>query len=260
MTNPRKYGMSPFCAAVVHGGPGAAGEMAPVAFELGRERGILEPLQTAATLEGQVEELKSLLETGGDPPLTLVGFSWGAWLCYMTAAKYPSLIKKLILVGSGPFEERYAERIPAVRMSRLSADERAEVLSLMKVLNSPSAEERNAAFQKFGKLLSGADACDPDGSGMEGIDFREDIFRPVWNEAAELRKTGRLLALGLRITCPVLAIHGRQDPHPAAGVEKPLADVLKDFRFVLLEKCGHKPWIEKQAREEFFRILKRELS
>jgi hypothetical protein len=38
-------------------------------------------------------------------------------------------------------------------------------------------------------------------------------------------------------------------------VRKPLLETLKDFRFILLGKCGHKPWIEKQARDEFFKIL-----
>ena len=32
MGKPRKYGASPYAVAVVHGGPGAAGEMKPVAL------------------------------------------------------------------------------------------------------------------------------------------------------------------------------------------------------------------------------------
>ena len=55
--NLRKYGKAPFSIAVIHGGPGAAGEMAPVANELASSWGILEPLQTAMSLQGQVEEL-----------------------------------------------------------------------------------------------------------------------------------------------------------------------------------------------------------
>ena len=51
MKNPRKYGSAPFNVAVVHGGPGAPGEMAPVARELSSFRGVLEPLQTATTVE-----------------------------------------------------------------------------------------------------------------------------------------------------------------------------------------------------------------
>jgi len=36
MENPRKYGNRPYEVALVHGGPGAAGEMAPVAKELSK--------------------------------------------------------------------------------------------------------------------------------------------------------------------------------------------------------------------------------
>lgn len=43
MNNLRKYGSEPFTVAVIHGGPGAAGEMAPVAKEISAYRGVLEP-------------------------------------------------------------------------------------------------------------------------------------------------------------------------------------------------------------------------
>lgn len=52
MENLRIYGQSPFTLAVIHGGPGAGGEMAPVARELASARGVLEPIQTATSLEG----------------------------------------------------------------------------------------------------------------------------------------------------------------------------------------------------------------
>ena len=58
-----------------------------------------------------------------------------------------------------------------------------------------------------------------------------------------------------QIECSVVAIHGDHDPHPAAGVEQPLAAILDNFQFVLLERCGHTPWKEKYAVEEFYRML-----
>jgi len=41
MKNLRKYGHKPFVVAVIHGGPGAPGEIAPVARELSSIRGVL---------------------------------------------------------------------------------------------------------------------------------------------------------------------------------------------------------------------------
>src|SRR5262249_8362679 len=105
--NHRTYGLAPYTVAVVHGGPGAAGEMAPVARALAHDRGILEPLQTATSLEGQVDELRETLESYTALPVVLIGFSWGAWLSYIVAARYPALVRKLLLVAGGPFDQRY---------------------------------------------------------------------------------------------------------------------------------------------------------
>lgn len=71
-----------------------------------------------------------------------------------------------------------------------------------------------------------------------------------------MRASGELLELGRRIACPVVAIHGDYDPHPARGVEGPLSKVLRDFHFILLRNCGHAPWIERQAKEEFYTVLR----
>ncbi len=54
MRNLRKYGRAPYTVAIVHGGPGAPGDMAPVARELSTTYGVLEPLQTEETLNGQI--------------------------------------------------------------------------------------------------------------------------------------------------------------------------------------------------------------
>src|SRR5450759_1323153 len=106
MENFRKYGSSPFRVVVIHGGPAAAGSVAPIARKLGEMRGVLEPIQTAKTLDGQVEELRLVVQQNAMTPLVLIGHSWGAWLSSIVAANYPILVRKLILVGSGPFAEK----------------------------------------------------------------------------------------------------------------------------------------------------------
>jgi pimeloyl-ACP methyl ester carboxylesterase len=260
MKNLRAYGKAPFSVAVIHGGPGAGGEMAPVARELASGWGVLEPLQTATSLEGQIEELKTVLERNGDLPVTLIGFSWGAWLSYIFAADYPAIVKKLTLIGSGSYEEKYAAGIRETRLNRLSEENRTEIESLIEVLDNPTAGGRSTAFARFGALLSKADAYDPITYESEVIDYQVDIFQSVWKDAAELRRSGKLMELGKHIKCPVVAIHGDYDPHPAEGVQKPLSAVLESFRFILLKNCGHMPWIERQARDIFYGILKQELS
>jgi pimeloyl-ACP methyl ester carboxylesterase len=259
MKNLRKYGYKPFRVAVIHGGPGAPREMAPVARELSSVMGVLEPLQTAATLEGQLQGLEAVLEKNAALPGTLIGFSWGALLSFIFAARYPSFVNKLILIGSAPYEEKYALNITQTRLSRLSEQEKEQALSLMETLNAPSIADENTPLARLGKLLSRADSYDPLPHDDEILECRYDVYRGVWEQAEQLRSSGKLLELGRKIHCPVVAIHGDYDPHPSAGVVEPLSRTLKDFRFILLEKCGHRPWLERSARDSFYNILKQEL-
>ncbi len=245
--------------AVIHGGPGAPGEMAPVARKLSSIKGVLEPFQSAMTIEGQIKELKEVLEKGRDLPLILIGWSWGAWLVFIFACRYPTFVKKIILIGSGPFEEKYARNIMQTRLSRMTEKEKYEVLFIMKILDDPSIADKNEILKRFGKIISKADAYAPLAHKSEILECRYDLYRTVWKQASQLRSSGRLLGFGKRIKCPVIGIHGDYDPHPFEGVKNPLSHVLKDFRFILLEKCGHQPWIEKYAKEKFFETLKNEV-
>jgi pimeloyl-ACP methyl ester carboxylesterase len=259
--NIRKYGEKPYRVAVIHGGPGTPGAVAPVARELSKSMGVLEPLQTKATLEGQILELYDVLKEYGDIPVILIGHSWGAMLSYIFTARYPSLVKKLIMVGSGPFEQRYADNIDGDRLNRLSESERIEFLKMVDIINDLDTEDKNKALAKLGELSAKADTYAPlhPEKEPEPLPVSEEINRKVWAEAKELRISGELLNMAKKIKCPVVAVHGDYDPHLAVGVREPLNRVLKDFKFILLEKCGHEPWLERYARDEFYRVLKDEL-
>lgn len=262
MNGIRYHGSPPYRVAVLHGGPGAPGSASALARELAHDRGVLEPLQSAGSVDGQVEELRADLEAHGEPPLVLVGHSWGAWLGVLLAARHPHLVGKLILVGSGPFESVYAEQIVPRRLARLSAEEAAEARAVLDALAEPEAPERDRAFARLGALFGKTDAFDPlpKSPAADELPLQPDLYASVWPEASELRRTGKLLRLAGEIRCPVVAIHGADDPHPAEGVEAPLTRVLRDFRLVVLERCGHEPWTERWARERFFEVLGRELT
>ena len=259
MKNLRKYGNGPFNVAVIHGGPGAPGEMAPVARELSSISGVLEPLQTAATVEGQVRELRAVLEKYADPPVTLIGFSWGAMLGFIFAARYPAQVKKLILISSGAYEEKYSTGIMEVRLSRLNEEERQELFSLMAALDNPAVEDKNTSMARLGELMFKADSYSPLPHDSQVLEYQHDIFHSVWEQASEMRSSGKLLELGKKIQCPVVAIHGDYDSHPYQGVREPLSRILKNFRFILLKNCGHYPWLEKNARDKFYNILIKEV-
>lgn len=260
MKNMRQYGDAPFSLAVLHGGPAAPGSMAGVASDLAAAGiGVLEPFQTRESIDSLVAELKEILLARAEAPVTLVGHSWGAWLGFIFAARYSGLVKKLILVGSGPFEAGYAAGIMDARLGRLTETDRREARSLIASLNKPADSGLDGILSRFGALISTADAFDPLPLASTEIVCRYDLHVRIWAEASELRSSGKLLEMGRLIQCPVVAIHGDYDPHPSEGVAEPLARVLSDFRFYLLAKCGHEPWRERQAREKFYELLLREL-
>jgi len=255
----RIYGKRPYSVAVLHGGPGAPGGMAPVARELSAEMGVIEPLQAAGTIDGQVAELAGVLEENADLPVTVIGWSWGATLGYIFAAYHPALVKKLILVAAPPFEEEDTAAIFARRTQRLGEKERIEVFSLEETLWKSGGEERRAAMARLFHLFAAADSFDSVSHPDEVLDYQFDINASVGLEVRQLTAGGGLLKLGAEIRCPVVAIHGDYDTHLPGDVKEPLARVLPDFRFILLEKCGHEPWAEKHAGEKFFRIVRKEL-
>lgn len=252
----RTYGRPPFTLALLHGGPGAAGEMAPVAREMAKTgQGVLEPLQTRATIEGQVQELADTLAAHAGQPLTLAGFSWGAWLAWILAAEHPQLVGRLVLISSAGFRPGDGLLAQAKRLARMDERQRGAYARIAEELHQAPPEARNAVFSRLGHLLMKIDAYDPMPEAREPVDVSYPIYRGIWPAAEALRTSGRLLAYADRIRCPVVALHGDHDPHLAEGVREPLAERLSNFRFVLLPRCGHIPWIERQAREVFYARL-----
>lgn len=218
-----------------------------------RGYGVLEPFQSARSVLGQVRELKEIMERHGSPPLAVIGWSWGAWLACLLAADSPVLVSRVILVGSGPFTPGYAATILPTRLSRLAAAD-AQFLKTCLENNDMGGPVSQARVMALLALCDNWRAM-PE-AGAEA-DFDPAIYESVWPQAAELRRSGELLRRAASIRCPIVAIHGDYDPHPAAGVEEPLRAAARNFRFVLLPRCGHRPWVEQEARDMFYRELER---
>jgi len=234
--------------------------VAPIARELSRACGVLEPFQTAKTLDGQVEELRELLEVHGDLPCIVIGWSHGASLSCMLAARYPDIVKKLIIIGTTPFEEKYQADIARKRLGRLSEQERAEFFSRATMMRDPADENRSVAMARLFRLVTKAESYALLPYEDDVPEYQPDTNESIGQEYRRLFDGNQLLRTVPDIKCPVVAIHGDYDVLPAEGVNEPFSRLIKDFRFVVLKKCGHYPWYEKYARDEFFRILRREIA
>jgi pimeloyl-ACP methyl ester carboxylesterase len=234
--------------------------MSPLAHELGGDLPLIEAMQTRLSIAALIEELREQIAGYAQTPVVLVGHSWGAWLCLLFAARHPRLVGRLILIGSGVLEDRYAEAMRATRLARLSESEVAEMANLEAMLADPTVTGKGALFDRFGHLFDKTENFAADPEPKDRFDTDPAIFGAVWPEAAALRTSGELLRQAAQVKCPVMAIHGVYDPSPAEGVREPLARVLAaPFEFVLLDKCGHTPWLERHARAELYAILRGEL-
>jgi pimeloyl-ACP methyl ester carboxylesterase len=257
--NLRKYGKAPFSVVLVHGGPGAAGTMEGVAKKISRQRGVIEAIQTRYSIDGLLVELYEMVSLYCHPPVVLIGHSWGAWLSILFASKYPDQVKKLILVAAAPLKENYASKIMETRLERLDSKEAEKLIRLMNQINIAPANKKDPIFLEIAELIRVADAYQPASTSYRNATFDYEIYESVWTEAERMRSSGELLRHAGRVECPVLAIHGDYDPHLYHGVNLPLGKVIKYFRFLLLEKCGHEPWNEVSAKNIFYNILEREL-
>lgn len=259
--NVRTYGEPPYKAAVLHGGPGAAGYMAPVARELSDSAGILEPLQTTDTLEGQIDELRDQLTHHADQPVVLIGSSWGAVLALFMAADNKELVRRLVLIGSAVFDKASSSRIEGHRLGRLSENDRSSYEIIQRNLETASGAERDRLMNVWGDLLFKSDVYDPVTKDLEVLETRYDIFKSVWSDFVVLRdRPGYLKSQFSGIDLPTIVIHGEYDPHPIDGIRPFLEECISDVRFEILPRCGHYPWIERQARKRFFAILREEIT
>ncbi len=257
--NGRRYGHEPYRLILLHGGPGAPGSVGPLATEIAKKWSLLEPFQSADSVEGQIRELGIYVEQNTQSPVVIIGHSWGAWLAFLFAARYPEKMGKLILVSAGPFEEKYATSAIQTRLDRLNEAEKKMYDQVMNQWDYVNQHEKKLLFKKIGELMLKIDGFDLEYMKDFTIEYQPQVYEKVWSEASYLRNTGRLLEEGKNIKCPVVAIHGDYDPHPWEGVKGPLGQIFNDFKFFLLKQCGHEPWMEKRAKNEFMEILHREL-
>lgn len=255
----RTHGTPPWRVAVVHGGPGACGDLSALARRLSPGRGVLEPWCVGTSVDAQVDEIEATLSAAGADRVVTVGHSWGAWIATLHAVRRPERVAGVVWIGCPPFDTADAASILPTRLARLGEAERAEVLGLWSHLSARPGVDMTAAFARIGRIFARADAHDPIEEETGAPPPRVDVFRAVWSEAAALRVGGGLRRALSGLRRPVVAFHGEQDPHPVEAIAAVGATLTSGFRLHRYADCGHRPWCERAARDTFLADLEREL-
>lgn len=236
MIDVRRYGSDGPTVIVLHGGPGAPGYMAPVARALADAFVVLEPLQRPSggeplTVARHVEDLDEVVRSlGAGARPALVGSSWGGMLALAYAAAHPDATGAIVVIGSGTFD--LAAR---ARMRELIAGRRSQ----------GSDAYTFAAIDGAG-----------DGEDAPGYAFDRVANQETWNDMVRLQGEGVYPAAFRSIAVPVLMLHGAYDPHPGEMIRDGLLPFIPQLEYRQWERCGHYPWLERQARDDFYATLR----
>jgi proline iminopeptidase len=200
------------------------------------------------TWETHVQDLAVVINEFGLESATLVGYSWGGMLALLYASEgarnsaLPSL-GTLILIDPAPisrqyrsqFEREFARRQASPDIERLRA-ELAE--SHLREKDLDAYRQRNFELSVAGYFADPRSARD-----LTPFRVMARVQQSVWDSLGDfdLAADGRLAATRL----PTLIVHGRQDPIPLTSSEE--AAKIMGAKFVVLENCGHVPYVEQPA-------------
>ncbi|MBN2583654.1 MAG: alpha/beta hydrolase [Planctomycetes bacterium] len=265
----RTYGAAGPLVIVVHGGPGAVGSMTPIARGLADRFRVLEPFQRSSgdgaplTVARHVADLHGLVEScGAGARPALVGHSWGAMLVLAYAAAHPDEAGPLALIGCGTFDLAARARLREIVAERTTVDVRRQLDRLADEIPDPN--KRLAAMGRIMERLYAFDPIDDDAAddaaeagddtGRQGVDATG--YEQTWQDMLRLQAEGVYPAAFAAIRSPVLMLHGSHDPHPGRMIRDGLQPLLPQLEYRELDRCGHSPWQERQARDEFFAALR----
>jgi pimeloyl-ACP methyl ester carboxylesterase len=166
------------------------------------------------------------------------------------AAAHPGTLASLALVGCGTFDLVSRAKFRARLDARMDAAFRVRLASLDEIADP------DARLSAKGALLGSIYDVDvlPDDADSPPADARGGA--ETWQDMLRLQEAGVYPADFAAIDAPALMLHGDDDPHPGRMIHASLQPWMPQLEYVSWARCGHSPWRERAAREDFFRTLK----
>ncbi|MBU4557357.1 MAG: alpha/beta hydrolase [Actinobacteria bacterium] len=254
----REHGKRGPDVVVLHGGPGAQGSVASLVASLAPWAHVLEPLMRRAgvyplTMDQHAHDLHRVAPAKA----TYIGHSWGAMLALSFASLYPDSVSSVILVGCGAYDEASREVHARRVRDALGPKGVARVSDLERRLaGSDDTEWSDSLLGQIGDVIERAQSVEP--IGITVADTTPDAAgnRETWADVVRLQKEGIEPARFSSIACPVLMLHGEQDPHPGTMIRDMLQPHIPQLAYIGIHDCGHVPWYELHGREPFYRALR----
>ena len=161
----------------------------------------------------------------------------------------------LVLVGSGTFDPAARDRMRAIIGERMDDALRGRMENLARRFADPDARMR-----ALGALVEPLYSYDLDTPGEDSEVYDARAYDETWQDMIRLQEAGVYPAAFAAIKRPVLMLHGAHDPHPGRMIRASLERYIPQLQYREWDRCGHSPWLERFAREEFFGVLREWLS
>jgi pimeloyl-ACP methyl ester carboxylesterase len=237
-------------ALLLHGGPALPDYTGPCADELAdvfstiryAQRGVA-PSTVAApySIEAHVADAVAVLDALGVERAWVVGHSWGGHLALHVAVAHSDRLDGVVCVNPLGARLDVLEEFKENLLRQLPADRRAwvEEVDARDDAGTATKEESLEAFATIWPFYF----ADPAGAPPFPFADRGDGGAETWASIMEHAER-RTLEHGLPgVPLPALFVHGAADPLPAR-TSTDTAALMPDASVVLLDGCGHFPWLE----------------
>ena len=204
------------------------------------------------TVEANLADLEAIRRHLGLEQVGLIGHSWGGLLGLFYAAAFPERVAGLTLIGTiGPrrgweraFQDTIDRRHSNAQRRRLARID-AEIAR-----RRDGTEREELYHRRFNVALPSYMAPAHRDTPMEIESYSRRVNLETMADVHRSRYADSSWESGLaRLAAPIALIHGRQDPVPWSVVED-IQQLLPQARAILLNDCGHFPWLETPDRCE----------
>ena len=250
---------------VLHGGPGADHQyLLPQMLELAADYELVFYDQrgggksrtddpTPITWQTHVEDLAAIERELHVEPLEIIGYSWGGLLAMLysisaigsvpgsqfpvPSGRFP-VPRSLVLIDPAPITRQHREQFEAEFARRQQG---AAIQQLRADLAGSGLRERDPeAYRHRGFELSVAGYFADPSRARDLTPFRVvgRVQQSVWSSLGDFDLRQSLSDVAI----PSLIVHGREDPIPLESSQ--LAANALGARLVVLENCGHVPYVE----------------
>jgi pimeloyl-ACP methyl ester carboxylesterase len=171
-------------------------------------------------------------------------------LALVYATHHPPTPAGLVLIGCGTFSQAARAEFEARRALRLTPADHARIAHITEAEKDP-----NRRLAEWGRVMTRVYGYDVDDGPSDLTVVDAVAHEQTWADIVRLINHGVYPAAFAAITCPVLMLHGEADPHPGHLTSDELRRHIPHLEYREFSKCGHSPWLERQARDEFFESI-----